>query len=90
MKEFRPLNQNVLLEVFELTGKRSLVIVPDSIKNKQQIAKVIAIGNIDFCELSIGDIVFHEQVNNKIDFDGKEYIIIPYSKILGKIVEQEK
>ncbi len=46
MKELQPINQNVLLELSEdksVQTTASGIIIPDSAKEKQEVAKVVAI-----------------------------------------------
>ena len=93
MKELQPINQNVLLELSEDTSEQktaSGIIIPDSAVEKQDIAKVVAISNIENAEIAPGDEVLYKKFSGtQIDFDGKIYLLLPYSEILSKIVETE-
>jgi chaperonin GroES len=58
MKELQPINQNVLLEITENHAEQrtaSGIIIPDSAKEKQKVAKVIAISKIENAEIAPGD-----------------------------------
>lgn len=94
MKELQPINQNVLLDINEeKTEKRtsSGIIIPDTAKEKQNIAKVIGISKIDNPEISIGDLVLYKEYSGtETEFEGKKYLLIPYDSILAKIVETEE
>lgn len=60
MKELQPLNQNVLLDMTQPSGEQRTaggIIIPDTAKEKPQVAKVIATGNIENSEISAGDMV---------------------------------
>lgn len=93
MKELQPLNQNVLLDMSQPTGEQRTsggIIIPDTLKEKPQMAKVIATGNIENSEISAGDtVLFRKFAGSDIEFEGRKYLIVPYSDLLAKIVETE-
>ncbi|WP_167612648.1 co-chaperone GroES [Maribellus sediminis] len=93
MKELQPINQNVLLELSEDKSEQTTaagIIIPDSAKEKQEVAKVVAISNIENAEIAPGDeVLYKKYVGTEIDFDGKRYLLLPYSEILSKVVETE-
>ena len=93
MKELQPINQNVLLELSEDNSEQktaSGIIIPDSAVEKQEVAKVVAVGNIENAEVAPGDEVLYKKfAGTEIDFDGKKYLLLPYADILSKVVETE-
>jgi len=93
MKELQPINQNVLLELTEDNSEQTTaagIIIPDSAKEKQEVAKVVAISNIENAEIAPGDEVLYKKYSGtEIDFDGKKFLLLPYSEILSKIVVTE-
>ncbi|MCF8380486.1 MAG: co-chaperone GroES [Bacteroidales bacterium] len=93
MKELQPINQNVLLDITDTKTEQKTtggIIIPDSVKEKKNIAKVIGISNIENAEISVGDTVLYKEYSgNEIAMDGKKYLLIPYEEILAKIVETE-
>ena len=93
MKELQPINQNVLLELQEDISEQktaSGIIIPDSAKEKQEVAKVVAVSNIENAEIAPGDEVLYKRfAGTEIDFDSKKYLLLPYSEILSKVVETE-
>ncbi len=93
MKELTPLNENVLLELtdeFAENKTSSGIIIPDTAKEKPSLARVVALGNIEEPAIAPGDIVLYKKYSgNKVELDGKEYLIIPYADILAKISEVE-
>ncbi|MHC1776221.1 MAG: co-chaperone GroES [Lentimicrobium sp.] len=93
MKELQPLNQNVLLDMNQPTGEQRTsggIIIPDTMKEKPQMAKVIATGNIENSEISAGDtVLFRKFAGTDVEFEGRKYLIVPYSDLLAKIVETE-
>ena len=93
MKELQPINQQVLLELegAQEETTSSGIIIPDTAKEKPQYAKVAAISGIEKPEISIGDVVFYKAFSGTdIEFQGKNYLMIPYDDILGKLVETDK
>lgn len=93
MKELQPINQNVLLEISEDNSEQTTasgIIIPDSAKEKQEIAKVVAISNIKNAEIAPGDEVLYKQfAGTQIDFGDKKYLLLPYAEILSKVVITE-
>lgn len=93
MKELQPINQNVLLELTEDKSEQTTVsgiIIPDSAKEKQEVAKVVAISNIENAEIAPGDEVLYKRyAGTEIDFNGKKFLLLPYSEILSKVVVTE-
>ena len=93
MKELQPLNENVLLEMseeFTETKTAGGLIIPDSAKEKPQMAKVVALGNIENPGVAAGDVVIYKKyAGTEVDFNGKKYLFVPYADLLAKIVETE-
>jgi chaperonin GroES len=93
MKELQPINQNVLLELTEDNSEQTTasgIIIPDSAMDKQEVAKVVAISNIENAEIAPGDEVLYKKFSGtQIDFDGKKFLLLPYTEILSKVVETE-
>jgi len=93
MKELQPINQNVLLEITEDNSPQTTasgIIIPDSAVEKQEVAKVIAISTIENAEIAPGDeVLYKKYTGTEIDFDGKKYLLLPYTEILSKVVETE-
>ncbi|MCD4735647.1 MAG: co-chaperone GroES [Bacteroidales bacterium] len=94
MKELQPLNENVLLEMseeFTETKTASGLIIPDSAKEKPQMARVVAMGNIENPGVAAGDVVIYKKyAGTEMKFEGKDYMFIPYADLLAKVVETEK
>jgi chaperonin GroES len=93
MKELQPINQNVLLELSEDKAEQktaSGIIIPDSAREKQEVAKVVAVGNIENVEIAPGDQVLYKRYSGtEVEFEGKTYLVVPYADILSKVVETE-
>jgi chaperonin GroES len=94
MNELQPVNQNVLLDISDDRQEQktaSGIIIPDTAKEKQNIAKVLAISNIENAEIAVGDKVLYNPHNgSEIEFEGRKYLLIQYPEILAKIVETEE
>lgn len=93
MKELQPLNENVLLDVSEEEKEQktaSGIIIPDSAKEKKKMAKVVAISEIENSSVNPGDMVLYKEFSGtETEVDGKQYLLIPYSDILAKVVETD-
>jgi len=93
MKELQPINQHVLLEMEKEKEAKTAsgIIIPDTAKEKPQFAKVVAISGIEKPEISVGDVVFYKNfTGTELEFEGKDYLMMPYADILGKLVETDK
>lgn len=92
MKELQPINQHVLLEREASEEKTaSGIIIPDTAKEKPTFAKVIALSGIEDPEIEVGDVVFYKNFSGtEIEYDGREYLMMPYADILGRVVETDK
>ncbi|MBN1340781.1 MAG: co-chaperone GroES [Bacteroidales bacterium] len=93
MKELQPLNENVLLEMsdeFAETKTAAGIIIPDTAKEKPQMARVVALGNIENPGVATGDVVIYKKYSGtELKFEGKNYMFIPYADLLAKVVETE-
>ncbi|RUA23665.1 MAG: co-chaperone GroES [Bacteroidetes bacterium] len=94
MKELQPVNQNVLLDITEeekVNKTASGIIIPDSAKEKDNTAKVVALSNIENAEIAVGDVVLYKAFSgNETEFEGRKYLLIPYADILAKVVETDE
>ncbi len=94
MKELQPINQQVLLDLTEEKEEKTTpsgIIIPDTVKEKQNVAKVLSMSSIENAEISVGDTVLYKQYSGtETEFEGKKFLLIPYADILAKIVETEE
>ena len=93
MRELQPINQHVLLEIEGSKEEKTAsgIIIPDTAKEKPQFARVVSLSGIEKPEISAGDMVFFKNFSGtELEFEGKEFIMIPYADVLGKIVETDK
>lgn len=93
MKELQPINQNVLLELEDENTEQktaSGIIIPESAQSKEKTGKVAGISNIDNLEIAVGDTVLYKEYSGtEVEFEDKNYLLVPYSDILGKVVETD-
>lgn len=94
MKELQPLNQNVILDLTEENKEQKSaggIIIPDTAREKPQMAKVVAVGNVENPGISVGDTVFYKKFSGtELEYEGRKYLVIPYADLLAKIVETEE
>ncbi len=91
--KFRPLYDRVLVERLETESKTSGgIIIPDTAKEKPMEGLVVAVGNGtksdkgDLVALQVkpGDkILFGKWSGNEIKLDGKDYLVMKESDIMG-------
>ncbi len=86
----KPIDDRVILQVQEeKEAKIGGIYIPDSAKEKPQMAKIIAVGNdAELQEIvKVGDQVLYAKYGGtEVELDGQKYIIISRSDILA-IVE---
>lgn len=95
----RPLADRLVVERVEEDTKTSGgIIIPDTAKEKPQKAKILAVGpgarddngKTIPMDVKIGDIVlFTKWGGNEIKIDGKEYLILKESDVIGVIEEAQ-
>ena len=94
MRELQPVNQNVLLEFADENKEQktaSGIIIPDSAKEKEKVARIVAISNIENPEFAVGDDVLYKAFSgSEVSFEGKKFLLVPYGDILAKVVNTEE
>jgi len=83
---FKPLGDRVLVERVEETNTTaSGIIIPDNAKEKPFQAKVIAVSS-EVEDVKEGDVVvFGKYSGTELALEGKEYLVLDTSDILGVI-----
>ena len=93
MKEIQAVNQNLVLELEDEnteTKTASGIIIPDTAKEKTNIAKVKWMSLIENSEIVPGDLVVYKPFSGtEIEFEGKKYLVLAYADVLAKVVEVE-
>ncbi len=97
--KIKPLGDRLVVERIEQDEKTlGGIIIPDTAKEKPKQGKVLAVGPGAKDEngkripvdVSVGDIVlFTQWAGNEIKIDGKEYLVMKESDVIG-IIEEAK
>jgi len=91
----KPLADRVVIKMLESEETtKSGIVLPDSAKEKPQVAEVMAVGPggvVDGkeikMELSVGDkVIMSKYAGTEIKLDGEEYMILRQSDVLAKVV----
>jgi len=93
--KLKPLDDGIVIKQLEAEEKTSGgIILPDTAKEKPQIGKVVAVGpgkmldNGKRGKLSVkknDEVIYGKYMGNDVEIDGKKYVIIRESDILGII-----
>ncbi len=93
--KFKPLGERALVKIMEREQTtESGIVLPDTAKQQQQMAKVVAVGEGKLDDngervplaLSEGDIiVFAKYSGTEIKLDGEDYMILDSDDILGVV-----
>jgi chaperonin GroES len=94
MKELQPINQQVILEIYDSKEEQktsSGIIIPDVAKEKSNAATIVWMSAIENAEVKPGDVVLYKPFSGtEMEFDDRKYLILPYSDIFAKVVETEE
>lgn len=95
VNKVKPLSDNMLVEpLSKETTLPSGIVIPDTVKEKPQEGKVIAVGsgkrddsgNRVPMEVKVGDIVVYKKWGgSEIKIDGKEYLLVKEEDILAVV-----
>ena len=87
--KFKPLGERALVKLVEREETTpSGIVLPDTAKEQQQTAEVVAIGNSEDVKVAEGDVVvFAKYSRTDISLDDEDYLILDSDDILG-IVEE--
>lgn len=88
--KLKPLDDRVVIETKEELAEKNVggIIIPDTVKEKPQIGKIIAVGTDEELKelVKIGDnILYAKYGGTEVDIEDKKYIIISRSDILAII-----
>lgn len=93
MNELHPVNQHVLVDIdTDMQEQRTAggIIIPDTVKEKPEVGKVVALSRIADAEIAAGEkVLFKKYSGTETEFEGRNYLLIPYADILAKIVETD-
>ncbi len=91
--QFRPLGERALVKMVEREETTaSGIVLPDTAKEKPQMAEVIAVGESeDGVKVNQGDvIVFARYSGTEIRLDNEDYLILDADDILGVVEDYPK
>jgi len=84
----QPIDDRVLVEPMDQEEKVGSIVIPDTVKEKPQMGKVIAVGTDKELQelIKVGDkILFGKFAGEEFKISGKTHKIIPRSDILARI-----
>lgn len=94
MKELQPVNQNVLIDISDSSEEQVTkggIIIPDTVKDKPEMGRVLSLSKIESTEIEVGDTVLYKKFSGtETELDGQKMLLIQYSDILAKIVETDE
>ena len=87
----RPVEDHLAVKLSTLENEKTIggIIIPDTAKEKPQIAEVIAVGNDEDLQkiVKVGDkVLFGKYAGTEIEFEGEKLLILAKSDLLA-IVE---
>ena len=94
-KKLIPLQDRVIAQKLEQEEKQHGIILPDSAKEKQEMAKVVAVGpgrktpdgKLIEMPVKVGDVILAEKyTGQEITMDGEEYFVVKAEDVIA-IVE---
>jgi len=91
--KFKPLGERALVKMVEREETTaSGIVLPDTAKEKPQMAEVIAVGETeDRVKVNQGDvIVFAKYSGTEIRLDNEDYLILDADDILGVVEDYPK
>ncbi len=89
--KLRPIEDHVVVKITSAAEEKKIggIIIPDTAKEKPQMAKVIAVGTDEDLKkaVKVGDnVLYGKYSGTEIELDGEKYLILAKSEILA-IVE---
>jgi chaperonin GroES len=87
--KLRPVGERALVKPVEQEERTaSGIVLPQTAREKPQIARVVAIGDLENGRISEGDlVVFAKYSGTKINLDNKDYLILDSDDLLGVVEE---
>jgi chaperonin GroES len=89
--KLRPIDDHLVIQIKAEAGEKQIggIFIPDTAKEKPQIAEVIAVGNNEDLKklVKVGDkVLFGKYAGTEVELEGNKYIILSQSDVLA-IVE---
>ncbi len=84
----QPLDDRVLIKPLEQEEKIGSIIIPDTVKEKPMMGKVVAVGtDKELKELiKVNDkVIFGKYAGEEIKISGEKHLLIPRADLLAKV-----
>lgn len=85
--KFKPLGARVVVKEIEREQTtESGIVLPDTAKQKPQMAEVVAVGAHEDVKVSVGDVVVVRKYSGtEVELDGEEHRIVDAEDVLGVV-----
>jgi len=88
--KLRPIEDHIVVKVATAAEEKKVggIIIPDTAKEKPQIAEIIAVGNDEDLQkvVKVGEkVLFGKYAGTEIELDGVKYLILSKSDILAVV-----
>ena len=85
--KLKPLGARALVKMIESDEQTaSGIVLPDTAKEKPQMAEVVAVGDSDEVKMGVGDVVVLVKYSGtEVKVDGEEHLIVDADDVLGVV-----
>ncbi|MCB5259812.1 MAG: co-chaperone GroES [Candidatus Cloacimonetes bacterium] len=88
--KLRPIEDHVVVKIATAAEEKKIggIIIPDTAKEKPQIAEIIAVGTDEDLQkiVKVGDkVLYGKYAGTEIELDGEKYLILSKSDILAVV-----
>ena len=88
--KLRPIEDHIVVKITSQSEEKKIggIIIPDTAKEKPQMAKVIAVGTDEDLKkaVKVGDnVLYGKYSGTEIELDGEKYLILAKSDILAVV-----
>ena len=85
--KLKPLGARALVKMIESDEQTaSGIVLPDTAREKPQMAEVVAVGDTDEVKVGVGDVVVLVKYSGtEVKVDGEEHLIVDADDVLGVV-----
>jgi len=85
--KLKPLGARALVKMIESDEQTaSGIVLPDTAREKPQMAEVVAVGDSDEVKMGVGDVVVLVKYSGtEVKVDGEEHLIVDADDVLGVV-----
>ena len=85
--KLKPLGAGALVKMIESDEQTaSGIVLPDTAREKPQMAEVVAVGDSDEVKMGVGDVVVLVKYSGtEVKVDGEEHLIVDADDVLGVV-----